>query len=106
MIANPAWRFFNFYLLRGGFREGGRGLYAAMAAAFYVFLKYAKIYERRLQTQRRLEASEARGVAGWPRGVTDNVRDHDRTRNNRRLGTGRRPDARGTRALDVLPQGK
>jgi glycosyltransferase involved in cell wall biosynthesis len=54
MFANPAWRFFNFYVLRGGFREGGRGLYAAMSAAFYVFLKYAKLYERRLRTQRRL----------------------------------------------------
>lgn len=54
MIANPAWRFLNFYFLRGGFREGGRGLYAAMSAAFYVFLKYAKRYERRLSTQRRL----------------------------------------------------
>jgi glycosyltransferase involved in cell wall biosynthesis len=54
MIANPAWRFLNFYFLRGGFREGGRGLYAAMSASFYVFLKYAKLYERRLRTQRRL----------------------------------------------------
>jgi glycosyltransferase involved in cell wall biosynthesis len=54
MIANPAWRFVNFYFLRGGFCEGGRGLYAAMSAAFYVFLKYAKLYERRLRTQRRL----------------------------------------------------
>jgi glycosyltransferase involved in cell wall biosynthesis len=54
MFANPAWRFFNFYVLRGGFREGGYGLYAAMSAAFYVFLKYAKLYERRLRTQRRL----------------------------------------------------
>lgn len=54
MFANPAWRFFNFYILRGGFREGGHGLYAAMSAAFYVFLKYAKLYERRLRTQRRL----------------------------------------------------
>ncbi len=52
MIANPAWRFFNFYLLRGGFLDGGHGLYASMAAAFYVFLKYAKLYERRLQTRR------------------------------------------------------
>ncbi len=48
MIANPIWRFFNFYILRGGFRDGGRGLYAAMTAAFYVFLKYAKMYERRI----------------------------------------------------------
>ncbi len=54
MIANPAWRFMNFYFLRGGFRQGGRGLYAAMSAACYVFLKYAKLYERRLRTQRRL----------------------------------------------------
>ena len=54
MFANPAWRFINFYFLRGGFREGGRGLYAAMSAAFYVFLKYAKLYERRLRTHRRL----------------------------------------------------
>ncbi len=51
MIANPAWRFFNFYVLRGGFRDGGRGLYAAMSAAFYVFLKYAKLYERRLKSR-------------------------------------------------------
>jgi glycosyltransferase involved in cell wall biosynthesis len=52
MIANPLWRFFNFYVLRGGFRDGGRGLYASMAAAFYVFLKYAKLYERRLGRRR------------------------------------------------------
>jgi glycosyltransferase involved in cell wall biosynthesis len=51
MIANPAWRFFNFYIVRGGFRDGGRGLYAAMTAAFYVFLKYAKLYERRLKSR-------------------------------------------------------
>lgn len=50
MVTHPLWRFFNFYILRGGFRDGGRGLYAAMSAAFYVFLKYAKVYERRLKT--------------------------------------------------------
>jgi glycosyltransferase involved in cell wall biosynthesis len=54
MIANPAWRFLNFYFFRGGFLEGGRGLYTSMSAAFYVFLKYAKLYERRLRTQGRL----------------------------------------------------
>lgn len=51
MIANPVWRFFNFYVLRGGFLDGGRGLYAAMTSSFYVFLKYAKLYERRLKTR-------------------------------------------------------
>ncbi len=52
MLTNPMWRFFNFYILRGGFRDGGRGLYAAMTAAFYVFLKYAKLYERKLKSRR------------------------------------------------------
>ncbi|HKV54163.1 MAG TPA: glycosyltransferase family 2 protein [Candidatus Binataceae bacterium] len=52
MLTHPMWRFFNFYILRGGFLDGGRGLYAAMTAAFYVFLKYAKVYERHLKTVR------------------------------------------------------
>jgi glycosyltransferase involved in cell wall biosynthesis len=50
MFTHALWRFFNFYIVRGGFLDGGRGLYAAMTAAFYVFLKYAKAYERRLKT--------------------------------------------------------
>ncbi len=50
MFTHAVWRFFNFYIIRGGFLDGGRGLYAAMTAAFYVFLKYAKTYERRLKT--------------------------------------------------------
>jgi glycosyltransferase involved in cell wall biosynthesis len=54
MFANPMWRFFNFYIIRGGFRDGGRGLYAAMTAAFYVFLKYAKLYERRIKSRTSL----------------------------------------------------
>jgi len=55
MMANPAWRFFNFYVLRGGFMEGTSGLYASMAAGFYVFLRYAKIYERKLKERRAIE---------------------------------------------------
>ncbi|HEY2664715.1 MAG TPA: glycosyltransferase family 2 protein [Candidatus Binataceae bacterium] len=54
MIADPLWRFLNFYILRGGFRDGTRGLYAATASAFYAFLKYAKLYERRLRVRRAL----------------------------------------------------
>ena len=50
MFTLAIWRFFNFFVVRGGFMEGGRGLYAAMTASFYVFLKYAKAYERRLKT--------------------------------------------------------
>ena len=52
MFTHPLWYFFNFYVLRGGFLEGAPGLYAAMTGAFYVFLKYAKVYERRLSTIR------------------------------------------------------
>ncbi|MGH7840358.1 MAG: glycosyltransferase family 2 protein [Candidatus Binataceae bacterium] len=52
MFTHPLWRFFNFYVIRGGFLEGGAGLYASMSAAFYVFLKYAKLYERRVQNLR------------------------------------------------------
>ena len=59
MLTNPAWRFFNFYVLRGGFLEGTSGMYASMAAGFYVFLKYAKLYERELQERRALPQS-------WP----------------------------------------
>ncbi len=52
MFTHAVWRFFNFYIVRGGFLDGGRGLYAAMTASFYVFLKYAKAYERRLKVTR------------------------------------------------------
>jgi glycosyltransferase involved in cell wall biosynthesis len=52
MFTHPVWRFFKFYIVRGGFRDGGRGLYAAMTAAFYVFLKYAKVYERQIKSRR------------------------------------------------------
>jgi glycosyltransferase involved in cell wall biosynthesis len=52
MLTHPLWSFFNFYVLRGGFLDGGPGLYAAMSTAFFVFLKYAKVYERRLSTVR------------------------------------------------------
>jgi glycosyltransferase involved in cell wall biosynthesis len=54
MFTHPLWYFFNFYVLRGGFLEGGPGLYAAMTAAFYSFLKYAKVYERRVSNIRPL----------------------------------------------------
>jgi glycosyltransferase involved in cell wall biosynthesis len=52
MLTHPLWYFFNFYILRGGFLDGGPGFYAAATAAFYAFLKYAKVYERRLSTIR------------------------------------------------------
>ena len=54
MFANPAWRFINYYFIRGGFLHGAHGLYGAATSAFYVFLKYAKLYERRLNARKSL----------------------------------------------------
>ncbi|MBI4882351.1 MAG: glycosyltransferase family 2 protein, partial [Planctomycetes bacterium] len=43
----PPARFFRMYVLRGGFRDGLRGFLVAWMGAFYVFMKYAKLWERR-----------------------------------------------------------
>jgi glycosyltransferase involved in cell wall biosynthesis len=46
LIFRPAVRFFRFYVLKGGFLEGWRGLLLAYLAAYYVRLKYAKLLVR------------------------------------------------------------
>lgn len=46
MMFNPFWRFFRMYVLRRGFLDGRRGFVLAVIAGFYVFLKYAKLWER------------------------------------------------------------
>lgn len=46
LLTRPPARFVRMYLLRGGFRDGVRGLIVATLGAFYVFLKYAKAWER------------------------------------------------------------
>ena len=45
LLGNPLARFFRDYLLKGGFREGIPGLIVAVNTAFYVFVKYAKLWE-------------------------------------------------------------
>ena len=45
MIANPIAGFLRDYLLRGGFREGMAGFIVAVNCMFYVFWKYAKLWE-------------------------------------------------------------
>ncbi|MCX7019734.1 MAG: glycosyltransferase family 2 protein [bacterium] len=42
----PAWRFFRQYVLRGGFLDGRAGLVICSLAAYSVFMKYAKLWER------------------------------------------------------------
>ena len=45
LCLRPLWRFVRMYFLRGCFLEGVPGFFVAATAAFYVFLKYAKLWE-------------------------------------------------------------
>lgn len=47
-LARPALRFVRFYFWKRGFVEGFPGLFVAVTAAVYVFLKYAKLHELEL----------------------------------------------------------
>jgi glycosyltransferase involved in cell wall biosynthesis len=45
MLFRPPWRFVRMYLLRLGFLDGRAGFVLAVLAAYYVFAKYAKVWE-------------------------------------------------------------
>ena len=47
MVAYPVVAFARYYFLRGHWRSGWAGFIAARVHAFYAFLKYAKLHERR-----------------------------------------------------------
>ena len=47
MIIQPPWHFFRSYVLKRKFLAGWAGLIGCSIDAFYVFLKYAKVYEAR-----------------------------------------------------------
>jgi glycosyltransferase involved in cell wall biosynthesis len=48
LVLRPAWRFVSMYVLRAGFLDGWRGLVLAGLYAHYVFLRGAKVRERRV----------------------------------------------------------
>ena len=48
-MLNPLMRFFKFYVLKRGFREGLAGFIVAWIEASYTFLKYAKLWELQLR---------------------------------------------------------
>ncbi|MEW6355156.1 MAG: glycosyltransferase family 2 protein [Planctomycetota bacterium] len=52
MIAKPIAKFFTCYFIKQGYLDGVRGLIIAVASSFYVFLKYAKLWERDLRAGR------------------------------------------------------
>lgn len=45
LLVRPIGRFLKFFVLKSGFREGFPGFVVASLEAFYVFLKYAKLWE-------------------------------------------------------------
>ena len=49
MLMHPPFRFFRCYFLKRGFLDGVAGLVIARSAAFSTFLKYAKLWEARLE---------------------------------------------------------
>ena len=50
-IFRPVARFLRFYIFKKGFLEGFPGLFVAITAAYYVFLKYAKLRELELKRE-------------------------------------------------------
>jgi glycosyltransferase involved in cell wall biosynthesis len=47
LVFRPLWRFFSMYVGRAGFLDGRRGFVLAVLYAYYVFLRAAKVRERR-----------------------------------------------------------
>lgn len=45
LLLHPLFRFFKEYLLKSGFRDGFPGLVIIVSTMFYVFIKYAKLWE-------------------------------------------------------------
>ncbi len=52
LIFRGPFKFFKMYVLKGGFLEGKAGLVIAVISSYYVFLKYAKLWELRRVTPR------------------------------------------------------
>jgi hypothetical protein len=47
MVLNPPFRFVKEYIFKRGFLDGIAGLIIACSTMFYVFIKYAKLWEKR-----------------------------------------------------------
>ncbi len=53
LVLRPPARFLRGYLLKQGFRDGWPGFMVAVITSFYVFLKYARLWELELTSRRR-----------------------------------------------------
>jgi len=59
LTIRPLWRFFRMYVVRHGFLDGKHGLLLCTLAAFSVFMKYAKLWDR--QRRESLTAGDQAG---------------------------------------------
>jgi hypothetical protein len=50
LALEPAWRFVRAYVVRQGWREGLPGFFVAATDAFYVFLRWARVWDRERRT--------------------------------------------------------
>ncbi|MBN1919189.1 MAG: glycosyltransferase family 2 protein [Verrucomicrobia bacterium] len=53
MLVRPVAKFLEVYIAKGGVLDGFHGIVIASMASYQVFLRYAKLYERRAQAWRR-----------------------------------------------------
>jgi glycosyltransferase involved in cell wall biosynthesis len=75
LVLNPPLRWFRDFVLQGGFRDGWRGFIVATLTAFYVFVRYAKLWELihvkgRARGTGKPDAYGRRGELRAPRGVS------------------------------------
>jgi glycosyltransferase involved in cell wall biosynthesis len=70
MLVHPPFKFFKMYVLKQGFREGIPGLIIAILGMFYVFLKYAKLWELKLQNRKKA-TEDAPRTSGFSKDSAD-----------------------------------
>jgi glycosyltransferase involved in cell wall biosynthesis len=60
LIVFPAWKFFETYVLRQGFRDGAAGYQIARTAGHYICQKYEKLWRMAREARRGTESNERR----------------------------------------------
>jgi hypothetical protein len=57
LLFHPLFRFIKEYLFKSGFRDGLPGLIIIVSTMFYVFIKYAKLWELSISKKENKDAS-------------------------------------------------
>jgi glycosyltransferase involved in cell wall biosynthesis len=79
LVFSPPATFVKLYLIKGGFLDGLRGLVVAAGSAFYVLLKYAKLWEmRRAPSPEFLSAAGTTPEDGEPGATGDSPHEYKR----------------------------